>query len=253
MNSVHNDLSVQSKTFLEDLRVYLFSSGKNTEEIDDIVDQLEVHLIDAEKNGKSISKIIGDSPKEYMNQLANEMPTDYKAWSKYLPIIVLGGFSITIFGDLIEGNLSYSILELLGYLAIALTFIVLIFGAFKYISGRRFSSWKQMMILTPIPLINMGLFISLIYLNQTIETPTIHFGSTGSIIVACLAFVFLVAASWWAKTGVLLIILLLLYLPAYLISFSILQETTQLLVSTLITFAGIAIYLFITFKQLNRE
>ncbi len=71
-------LSMKSTKFLEDLKIYLFSSGKKNEEIDDIIRDLADHLYEAESNGKSIEQIIGSSPKEYMQSLSAEMKTDYK-------------------------------------------------------------------------------------------------------------------------------------------------------------------------------
>jgi len=66
MRSLKNDLKLSKKSqdFLENLRVYLFSSGKQWDEIEDIVNELEIYLFEAEKNGNSIEKIIGNSPKE---------------------------------------------------------------------------------------------------------------------------------------------------------------------------------------------
>lgn len=82
-------LSKRSQDFLENLHLYLFSSGKNSDDIDDIVRELETHLFEAKKNGKSIEKIIGKSPKEYMKMVSNEMIIDYRTWFKYIWIIVL--------------------------------------------------------------------------------------------------------------------------------------------------------------------
>ena len=132
-------LSNKSKSFLENLRLYLFSSGKNSEEIEGIVEELEVHLIEAEKNGKSIDKIIGKSPKEYMEMVSKEMVIDYRTWIKYIGLIIFGSFSLTIFPDLLEGNLSYSVLEIVGYILIGAIFITTIFTGLKYISTTNLS------------------------------------------------------------------------------------------------------------------
>lgn len=42
-------LSPESRKFIEDLRLYLFSTGKSDQEIEDIVAELEDHLWEAEK------------------------------------------------------------------------------------------------------------------------------------------------------------------------------------------------------------
>ena len=66
---VQIELSTQSRDFLDNLRTYLFASGKNEHEISEIVEELEIHLNEAESNGKSIEDIVGNSPQEYMKSL----------------------------------------------------------------------------------------------------------------------------------------------------------------------------------------
>ena|SRR5690625_3616153 len=93
-------LSEDSKEFLENLRVYLFSSGKNSEEIEEIeeiVEELQVHLSEAEKSGKPMEKIIGNSPKEYMEMISDEMVIDYRSWIKYIFLIIFGSFFLQFF------------------------------------------------------------------------------------------------------------------------------------------------------------
>lgn len=248
---VNNDmqLSNKSKEFLENLRVYLFSSGKNTNEIEEIVEELEVHLLEAEEKGKPVEKIIGQSPKEYMEQLSDEMSVDYKAWFKYIPFMIVGAFSFTIADDLLAGSLSYSLLEIIGHVMIGFIFIFGVFGVFKYISSNKISKWKQAIILYLTGSLPIGLFVGLIYLNRVIETPVIHFGQTGTAIIAIVTLIVLVWASWWAKTWVLPIILTLMTLPKYLLGLTALQEETILIVSTFVSFGGIAVYLVIVNKM----
>lgn len=42
-------LSKKSQNFIEDLRIYLFSSGKQWDEIEDVINELEIHLSEAKK------------------------------------------------------------------------------------------------------------------------------------------------------------------------------------------------------------
>lgn len=248
MNMSDTPLSTQSKTFLEDLRVYLFSSGKNTDEIEEIVEELADHLLEAEKKGKSIEGVIGRSPKEYMEQISNEMPVDYMAWFKYIPIIILGGFSITILGDLGRGELTYSLLEVIGYLLIAGLFLLATFTGFKYVSGHHFSIRKQALIFGMLGSFPLLLFLGLIYLNRAVETPTIHFGLAGSIGIGIMALMLIIAVSIWAKTWILIIIPALFALPDVILKQTALQENTQLLLSSFISIGGIAVFLFISLK-----
>ncbi|WP_141432689.1 HAAS domain-containing protein [Bacillus sp. 03113] len=241
-------LSEKSKEFLGNLRLYLFSSGKNSDEIEEIVEELEVHLYEAEKSGKQIEKIIGKSPKEYMEIVSNEMSIDYRTWIKYISLIIFGSFSFTIFRDLLEGSLSYSVLEIVGHIIIGVIFIVSIFTGFKYISTANQSIKKQGLVLYAVMLLPIALFVSLIYLNRVIETPIIYFGNTGSLIIGVITALFIIGISFWAKTWILIIIVVLLTLPDYLLNLTPLKYKTQLIISPWITLGGLAIYLWISYK-----
>src|SRR5690625_4310577 len=98
-------LSKKSQELLGNLRVYLLSTGKNSDEIDEIKTELETHLIEAEQKGKPIEKIIGKSSKDYMEAVSNEMDIDYRTWMKYIVLIIFGSFTFTIYPDLMQGNL----------------------------------------------------------------------------------------------------------------------------------------------------
>ncbi|MFD2208202.1 HAAS domain-containing protein [Virgibacillus halophilus] len=241
-------LSHESKTFLENLRVYLFSNGKNPKEIEEITEELEIHLLEAEKDGKSIEKIIGKSPKEYMEMLSNEMVIDYRTWMKYICLIIFGSFSFTIFPDLLNGNLSYSILEIFGHILIGIIFIAAVLTGFKLTATTPQSVKKQTITLTLVMLLPIALFIGLIYLNRVIDTPVIQFGAAGSIIIGVITALLIIGMSFWAKTWTLLIIISLLTLPDYFLQLTHLQQGQQLLISTLITFGGVVIYLWLSAK-----
>lgn len=242
-------LSRKSQEFLENLSIYLFSSRKNPDEIEEIVNELEVHLIEAEKKGKSIENIIGKSPKEYMEMISNEMLIDYRTWFKYICILILGSFAFSVFIDLWEGPLSYSILKIIGHIAITGLFLTAIFIGFKYISTRSRSLIVQGIVLASIVISNLLLFIGLIYLNRAIDTPTVHFGQTGSFIVGIIAALMVIGISVWAKTWILIVIMTLLILPDYLLGLTSLQEEMQNIISILMTYGGLALYILLTFKQ----
>ncbi|WP_051359418.1 HAAS domain-containing protein [Paucisalibacillus globulus] len=246
MKKVQVELSQKSKSFLENLRVYLFSSGKKSDEIEEIIEELESHLIEAEQHGKPIEKIIGKSPKAYMEMVSNEMAIDFRTWFQYIVIIIFGAFSFSIFQDILAGTLSYSILEIIGHIAITGIFTFLIFLVFKYISSNDFSNMIQVVILSLIGLVPVGLFFGLHFLNKSVETPIIEFGQTGSLTIAAITLLLIIGISLWAKTGILIAIVTLLTLPEYLLGKTTLIQETQLILSTIISFGGIGLYLFIS-------
>ena len=67
------ELSKKSRDFLDDLSVYLMSSGKSETEVKDIVSELEDHLLEAEQAGKDVDDVIGQSPKSYMQYIGRDI------------------------------------------------------------------------------------------------------------------------------------------------------------------------------------
>ncbi|HEY4601695.1 MAG TPA: hypothetical protein VIG73_10550 [Cerasibacillus sp.] len=242
-------LSKKSNKFLEDLRAYLFAKGKKFEEIKEITNELEMHLLEAEKNGKPIEKIVGNSPAEYMEMISKEMDIDVSGWFKYILLIIIGSFTFKIFSDVSKGELAYSVFEIVGHIADSILFIILLFAAVKFISKRQLSDTKAILIVTPIILIEMGIFVGIIYFNNRIDSPMIHFGETGTWLAVALSAILIIGMTLWAKTSVLVVVLLLLFLPDYLLSFTSLQLEMQLIISLLITYGGIALYLWLVFPK----
>ncbi|WP_404451004.1 hypothetical protein LG329_11730 [Virgibacillus necropolis] len=239
-------LSKESRKFLDDLRLYLLSSGKKSGEVEEIVHELKVHLMESEKEGKPIEKIIGRTPKEYMEQLSDEMPNDYLSWIKYLPIIALGAFSFIIIGDAIRGELVYSMLQLVGYPVISLLFIFVLMYVFKYTAGNSLSKVKEIFIFLCIGMLPIALFVGLIVLDRTIDTPLVHLGSTGSIIVTSLAIITMILLSVWSKTWILIILSLIIFVPEIILNETAIQESTKSMLNLFIIIIGVGIYLLIS-------
>lgn len=242
-------LSSKSTKFIDDLKLYLFSSGKNDQEIKDITEELEVHLYEAEQNGKSIDQIIGASPKEYMTSISTQMKTDYRAWAKYVPLVILGGMSFTIFGDLLEGPLQYSVLKISGSIVFCLLFLAGVFGAFRYIARNQVTRVKEIFIISLPIFLNMAFFVGLLIVDSMVTTPIIDFGWIGSTIIGVFFLCFVIYFSIWGKTAVLPVILVSFHLPTFLLSYTSLDEVTQAIAGIVIAYILIGLYLFFTFKK----
>lgn len=244
-----HQLSDQSKKFIDDLRLYLFSSGKNDHEINEIAEELEMHLIEAEMHGKSIEKIVGSSPKEYMRNISNEMKTDYRQWAKYVPLIVISSMSMSILGDLLQGTLSYSLLKIIGTVLFSMMFMAGVFITFRYVASNQVSRLKEFLILLLPIMISMILFVGLIAVDSIFKTPIIEFNWLGSIVIGLIALSVVVLFSIWAKTAVMLVILIAYHLPTFILSFTFFGEVEQLIIGMVITYLLIGLYLFFEFKK----
>ncbi|MEH7011439.1 hypothetical protein V7087_11635 [Neobacillus niacini] len=246
---VENHLSVKSKKFIDDLKLYLFSSGKNEQETKEITEELEAHLYEAEQNGKSIDQIVGASPKEYMMSISSEMRTDYRAWSKYIPLIIIGSMSFSIFGDLLQGTLSYSLLKIIGTILYSILFLGGVMIAFRYVARNQVSRIMEFFIYL-LPIILSMLFIGGVLIVDSIyKTPFIDFGVLGSLLIGFFLLCFIIIFSFWAKTAILPVTLLALHLPTFLLSFTSFNVEIQLITSMVITYVLFGLYLLYVVKK----
>ncbi|WP_404348887.1 hypothetical protein LG311_01220 [Sutcliffiella horikoshii] len=242
-------LSKKSQTFIENLRIYLFSCGKKTNEIDEITDELEVHLYEAEKENKSVEHIIGSSPKEYMEQISGEMSFDVRGWAKYVPIIILGAFSGIVLKDIVFGGFQYSLVELIGYPLVCIVLLLAYMWTFRHISSHNFSKAKEFFFLYLVSFLSIAMFVGLMFLPNYIESPIIMLGYYGNLIVASMAISFLIGISIWSKTIVSIVLPIFYIVPEYMVGFTDLSVGNQLWISSLIMYALIGTYLFFEIKR----
>ncbi|WP_404430346.1 HAAS domain-containing protein [Sutcliffiella horikoshii] len=242
-------LSKKSQTFIKNLRIYLFSCGKKTNEIDEITDELEVHLYEAEKENKSVEHIIGSSPKEYMEQISGEMSFDVRGWAKYVPIIILGAFSGIVLKDIVFGGFQYSLVELIGYPLVCILLLLAYMWTFRHISSNNFAKSKEFFFFGLASFLSMALFLGLMFLPNYIESPIIMLGYYGNLIVASMAISFLIGISIWSKTIVSIVLPIFYIVPEYLLGLTDFSAGNQLWISTLIMYALIGAYLFFEMKR----
>ncbi|KRG14883.1 HAAS domain-containing protein [Lederbergia galactosidilytica] len=243
-------LSKDSKKFIEDLRVYLFTKGKNIREIDDTIQELADHLYDAERNGKSVKKVVGKSPKEYMENISTEMSNDFKSWwFKYIPLIILGAISFPVMDDLIKGQLSYTILQVIGYIIFSIVFIVGTFTALRFSSKNQLSKTKEYFLLAIPGSISMLLLLGILLFDKAIDAPAVNFGIWGNLALAVLMILFIIGFSVWAKTAILPLILIAWYLPPLGLSYSPLRENMQSTIGTILSITIIGLYLVFVFQE----
>ncbi|MDQ0205446.1 HAAS domain-containing protein [Alkalicoccobacillus murimartini] len=251
--SVHSTLSKESQTFLENLRVYLFSSGKQSDEIDGIVAELENHLHEAEEAGKPIEKIVGDSPKAYMESLSSEMKVDMKTWMKYIAMIILGAFSFRVLSDFTRGSMAYSTFELIGHIVTVLLSIPLLLLTMKYLASNSFSTRKEILVLLPAAIIPAAMFMGVIFMDTFVTTPIIELNTLSRLVTVIITILFVIYMAVWSKSLLLPICILLLIAPEYLLSFTALQEASRLIIGLFITYAGLLIYMGMTMKKSKSE
>ncbi|MGF3077141.1 DUF1129 family protein [Facklamia sp. P12955] len=245
----NTQLSKQSKEFLENLTVYLVSKGKETNEIEEIVSELEDHLIQAEGQGKPIEHIIGSSPKDYMRSIANEMLVDHRSAIKNIIGIMVASYSFIILPNLMRGEFSFSILEIMGHLVIAGAFIVAVLAAFRKIIPARLSDKMKYLVFAIISLVTIAAYVALYYVDSMTQTPIITLDSTVSLLIGSIMVLNLILLSIWSKTAVLLVTLLLITLPEYLLNLSPLPYELKQILTLIIMIGGFALYAWFVLKR----
>ncbi|SMO45710.1 HAAS domain-containing protein [Melghirimyces algeriensis] len=242
-------ISKESREFIEDLRLYLISSGKNEKEIEEIAGELEDHLYEAEKDGKDINDIIGKTPREYMEQLANEMSFDFKGLLKFIPVTILGAISYILMGDALRGEMEYSLLDLIGYPFIFLFTLFLSATSFKYVASNEISKTKEWLIFWIVGSTPTVLFLAFIYWNENYDPVTYQVGTVGNVIAIVLSILIFIGISIWNKSWVFIIIPAILFLPQVLIEQTSLEENTKVILTGIFIPVCIMVYSLIVIRR----
>ncbi|MFP7493144.1 hypothetical protein SFC66_05080 [Terribacillus saccharophilus] len=206
-------LSKESQAFLDNMRLYLFSSSKKEDEVAELMEELEDHLIEAEQHGKSVEHIIGKSPKAYMKEIEVEVETDKKFWFLVVPLIMLNGFAYLIMNKALEGDRGYSLLVLIGNPIVFIVTIFLLFGLFRFFAANKVSKKVTLTLYFLMGIAPTAMFTGIFVGDLFIETPMLTispFLNALVIIAACI--VFIASAVYW-KTWISVIVPAVLYLP----------------------------------------
>lgn len=224
-------LSAKSVNFIDNLRLYLITSGKKEEEVKEVTEELKIHLIEAEKQGKNIDDIITDTPEAYMDSIKQEMKTDYTGIVRVLPLYFLGVIAYLIMGPAIRGELALNIIQVIGFPIISivglLIYVNLLRGAGKHQYSSKKLFFKGMIASGSVT----GLFI-LILLGSTLLVEPFYQASTmvNWIVVSVCAFVF-IAGAIWSKTWFTIWIPGVLFIPDFLFRYSNMKDETILIIS----------------------
>lgn len=221
-------LSKESEQFLNNLRAYLMTSGKKESEILEITGELESHLEEAEKAGKSVEDIVGQSPATYMESIAGEMETDRRGSVFAGLAAILGAFSIVIFPDIVRGELHFSLFKLIGMMTIFVLFIVAIVVISRKLSKQNASDAKSIAVISVLMALPMLVFLALFLLDDKIVTPTFTIEAPMIYIVGAVVAALLIGISLWSKTWIIPLVVLALTLPDILDKFLHLSDDMNL-------------------------
>lgn len=138
-------ISKEGKQYIESMRGYLISHGVKESEMEEFLEEAEVHLIKGERNGKTIEDIFGKSPKKYAKEIVAVSTISIKENIKHIINLIIGTFGFIITAILINRPLELSVLELVGY---PVSFILWIAFAIATLRMTAFKSKTNELLLT---------------------------------------------------------------------------------------------------------
>ncbi|QWH62413.1 DUF1129 domain-containing protein [Bacillus mycoides] len=207
-------ISKEGEKFLIDTKVYLITKGIKEEDVDAFIEDAELHLIEGEKEGKTVSDIFGDSPKEYAEELAKEMEKDKGGSIKSIlgMIIGIGGYWLltNILFESPNHEFTLTNVQLIGYPIVLMITIVSIILAFKMSSFK--SKIKEFSIIYVAALLPILLLVLLMFMNKWYGTPVLQLTTMQSYILAgvILLVLLIVEAYMLGWIGILAVIVPLL-------------------------------------------
>ena len=234
-------LSTESTRFLEDLKVYLLASGKNEQATNEIVLELEDHLIEAEADGKSVRAITGDSPAAYIQSISHEMAFDSKQAFWTIMQVYLGASSFLYLQNLLNGTTTYSILLVAGFLLISAVYLTTLSLLFRQ-DALRDTARPRLLRYGIHGSVHLLLIVGLLIVNGLINSPKITLSPSVGWLIGALLIAWILITAWKTKTWILPIAVFVFFVPQLLLLFVFnLSEITAVLVSYVLTSITIAV------------
>lgn len=247
-------LTKESEEFIANLRMYLLTSGKNDEEINAIADELRSHLEDAESRGKKTRSVTGDSPEAYMESIRSEMATDFFGLAKLMPMFILLMLAYFLTGPAIRGELSFSILTLITYPLVAFLGIGAYVFFFRKMSVRKWSAKREIAVFMGIQFTVVLLFAAMMFLDIFLFEPFYIPSRDMAWAIAAAGITVFIVSALWNKTWITVVLPLFLFGPDFVMQFIEVGQARQLIISTSVLYAGLALiiaFLFIQNKKQN--
>ncbi|HFJ9438447.1 NADH-quinone oxidoreductase subunit E [Bacillus thuringiensis serovar roskildiensis] len=189
-------LSNEARKFLLDMRLFLTAKGVKESDIENFLEDAELHLIEGESDGKSVEDVFGSSPKEYANELVKVMEKDRQETWKQISFTVMNIVSFWIIASILivnNGLLQMSLIQCVGY---SLSLILVVIGPNFLLRKMTFvtsftKTWFSMWFLVMVaPMFVMG---AVTILDVIYPTKTFTFTQTQSYILAGAIFMITVA------------------------------------------------------------
>lgn len=246
-------LSKRSDEFVKNVRLYLVTSGKNQQEIEEVTEELEDHLAELESRGKNVESITAGSPAEYMESLEKEMTNDYASWFKYIPIVGLLIVAHSVLGNALNGAFELNIIQLIGVPLVAFISLIIYWAMFRNMAKKEWTGKKIFFAAFGAVTLVMLMFFGVALVSSLFIDPFYVASPMINIVIAIICALIFVVGAIWLKQWIIIAIPVLLYGPQIAINFTSFNEDWKVIGGWIISMVLISIMFVVYLLILIRK
>lgn len=206
-NEKREHLSEENLSYYENMLLYIrLSSTKSEQHTEEILLELLEHMLEAQKEGKTVIEVFGNDPKSYCQTLIQEIPRETNKnqikFALYIGFLFLAitsftngivGFGLFFFFNIGTASTTFYLGSGIFIIIVDLFILFLfIFGLLKWLRASAFKkekqqkSWIEFLQIWFVCTLFISLFVAVIFFmpefGTTIKIPTITFAIIGIVL-----------------------------------------------------------------------
>ncbi|NRF03401.1 hypothetical protein HRF57_00955 [Bacillus safensis] len=244
-------VSKETRHILLELQLYLISKGKNQDEIDELMDELTAHAVEAEKDGKTGEDVFGGDPRSYADELAKELSGNHKDWVPFVSAFLIGSLFYMILADAISQNLSYSWFALIGYPLVLVTNVIMIIVMFRASAFQ--TSSRVFLYFWMLGIFQLTAMVTIKLLDQKVGTPLLVLTSGQRWGVILLMLLCIVVFNAILKANVVSLIPMIFFGPQLIFEWIGWTSPSVILLQSLLSIVILIGLIFIVLRRTNKK
>lgn len=244
-------VSKETRHILLELQLYLISKGKNQDEIDELMDELTAHAVEAEKDGKTGEDVFGGDPRSYADELAKELSGNHKDWVPFVSAFLIGSLFYMILADAISQNLSYSWFALIGYPIVLVANVIMIIVMFRASAFQ--TSSRVFLYFWMLGIFQLTAMVTIKLLDQKVGTPLLVLTSGQRWGVILLMLLCIVVFNAILKANVVSLIPIIFFGPQLIFEWIGWTSPSVILLQSLLSIVILIGLIFIVLRRTNKK
>ncbi|MBG9822588.1 HAAS domain-containing protein [Bacillus safensis] len=244
-------VSKETRQILLELQLYLISKGKNQGEIDELMDELTAHAVEAEKDGKTGEDVFGGDPWGYADELAKELSGNHKDWVPFVSAFLIGSLFYMILADAISQNLSYSWFALIGYPLVLVANVIMIIVMFRASAFQ--TSSRVFLYFWMLGIFQLTAMVTIKLLDQKVGTPLLVLTSGQRWGVILLMLLCIVVFNAILKANVVSLIPIIFFGPQLIFEWIGWTSPSVILLQSLLSIVILMGLIFIVLRRTNKK